>query len=194
MNAIIKCIFIAVVLTCCYSPAIAQNKVVVVPLGADNTFAGEATISIPVNSLVNSSGGNPAFISTLGVVLEDTGNSSFGTSIIIPQDHKPGTRIYVDIYVYNPVSNGACQAIIRTNYGRSWKPGEPRDSSGVFGFAPVFPAFTQGEQTYQHTFRFGDDKGAGDAIVFGMFRQGNAAADNCGDVGLVGLNIRYERQ
>jgi hypothetical protein len=64
----------------------------------------------------------------------------------------------------------------------------------VFGFAAAFPAFTKGEQTYMHTFRFGADKGAGDAIVFGMFRAGNTATDNCGTVGLVGLNIRYQRE
>lgn len=172
-----------------------KDKVVVIPLGSsENTFAGEATISIPVSALKTSNGENLNFFSPIGSLLEDTGSTTFGTTFIIPLDHKPDTLVYVDIFVYNPLENGACQAIIRSNYGRSWKPGEPRDGTAVFGFASQFPAFSQGDQTYMHTFRFGQDKGAGDIINFGMFRAGDLVEDDCGDVGLVGLNIRYRRE
>ena len=178
------------------SSAFAQNKVVVIPLGGDDqkAFAGEATISIPITSLTQSDGSQLEFSSSLGAILRASGNTTFGTSIIIPQDHNPGTLVFVDIYVYNPAANGACLADIRSNYGRSWRPGEPIDQINVFGFATIFPSFTMGNQTYSHTYRFGADKGAEDSIIFGLFRAGNQVADNCGDVGVVGMNIRYERE
>jgi hypothetical protein len=175
--------------------AYAQSKVVVVPLGGDESKkGGEVSISIPVTSLVQSNGDILDFTTQVQGRLYASGLTSFGTTFLVPVDHKPGTLIYVDIYIYNRAMNGACQAVIRRNYGRAWKPGEPFNQTGVFGFAQAFPAFTQGDQTYVQTYRFGEEIGAGHSVGFGMFRSGDNAADNCGEVNLVGMQIRYERE
>lgn len=177
------------------SNAFAQTKVVVVPLGGDEPkLGGEVSISIPVTSLVQSNGSSLDFSSPIQARLYGSGSTSFGTTFLVPMDHKPGSLIYVDTYLYNPLVNGACRAVIATNYGRAWKPGEPRDQSSVFGFGAVFPSFTQGDQTYVQTYRFKEGIGAGHSVGFGLYRSGNNSNDNCGEVGLVGMQIRYERE
>ncbi|GHA12274.1 hypothetical protein GCM10008090_22700 [Arenicella chitinivorans] len=195
MKFVVTRYFVVLVLLFTSHYSFAQNKVVVVPLGGDEPkMGGEVSISIPVTSLIQSSGANLDFTSPMQARLYRSGNTSFGTTFLVPMDHKPGTLIYVDIYIYNPLVNGACQAVIRTNYGRAWKPGEPRDQSNVFGYGTAFPSFTQGEQTYVHTYRFKAGIGAGHSVGFGMFRSGDNASDNCGELGLVGMQIRYERE
>lgn len=195
MRAVVaRCLFLLVLVSAAQI-TFAQNKVVVVPLGGDEPkMGGEVSISIPVTSLVQTNGANLDFTSPIQARLYGSGSTTFGTTFLVPMDHKPGTLIYVDTYIYNPEVNGACRAVITTNYGRAWKPGEPRDQSNVFGYGTTFPSFTEGDQTYVHTYRFKEGIGAGHSVGFGLYRSGNNANDNCGEVGLVGMQIRYERE
>jgi hypothetical protein len=162
--------------------------------GDEKTLSTLTSVSIPVTALRASSGATLEFDSGLQIILQSNGNTAFGTTFVIPEDHAPNTDIFVDIHVWNPSINGACQASIRKNYGRYYREGTEWDASGEFNTDSVFPAFIAGDRTIVHTFSFGAAAGAGDAIGFGMYRNGESSSDNCGDVGLVGLNIRYQRQ
>lgn len=175
----------------------AHNKVVVVPLGGDekSSLVGEATISIPVTSLLSSTGEPLNFSSSVGsYILLGSVNTTYGTSFVIPQDHKAGTRVYLDVHVYNLPGSSPCQPIITTGYSSAWRPGEARDQNGVFVVDGPSPSFTAGDQTGIRSFRFSDSMGAGDAIVFGISRLGDVFLDTCPDVALVGMQVRYQRE
>ncbi len=165
---------------------------IIFPDGTVQTTAfADGTFSIPVGALLL--GGSASINSDTRVHLAASGNSLFSANIVIPNDHKAGTNIFVDVFVHNPNANGACQAKITRNFGRRFRAGSAAQQFGVFGFAAIYPAFGAGDQTITHQWRFTTDTGAGDALTFGWFRAGDNAADNCGAVELVGINVRYQR-
>ncbi len=147
--------------------------------------------SVPLGAMMLES--NAAIGAGEYVVLTPTGNSEFGSNWVVPADYSAGTDILFDVLIHNPEANGVCQAVVRNNFGRIYRPGAARDQFPLFGFAAAFPPFTTGDMTIAHRYRF---KGAqpGDALLFGWFRWGDHSTDNCGDVWVVGVDIRYQKQ
>jgi hypothetical protein len=148
-------------------------------------------VAIPVGSL-NLSGNATASEGTR-VQLAAAGTSAFAANFVVPEDHAPGSEIYVDLYVHNPSANGVCQADIRVSFGRRFRPEQQVDTTSVFGFNEAYPPFLQGDYTLVHEYRFDVGVGGGDALTFGWFRAGDDADDNCGTVEVVGVNVRYQQ-
>ena len=129
------CMVGVLIFSVCAVSAFAHNKVVVVPLGADEkTLSTETSISIPVGALRNTMGGFGTHLNGGPLNLEASGNTSFGTTFVVPADHAPGTLIFVDILVVNPGFNGLCRAVIESNIGVRYRDGTIPDNSGEFGF------------------------------------------------------------
>ncbi len=184
-------------------PPLVVNSATVVPnLNADmldgmhaSDFAlqSDGLVSFPLWALnLNHNADASGDAGYLGILLTANGVSSFGTNIVIPGDYAPGTDVLFDLLVQNPSENGACQAVIHKNYGYGYRPGDGRISP-QFGFASAFPVFQSGDSTISHRYIL---RGvlAGDAILFGWYRSGGHADDNCGDVRLVGVSMRYQKQ
>jgi hypothetical protein len=179
----------------CSGYTFAETKVVVIPLGAeDSGFKGEATISIPVNSLRSFSGDLLPVDSIHTVNLADGSNTYFGTNFVIPSDHKPDTLIYVEFLVYNPSPNGSCRVAIRTSYGRRYRAGLPVETNGILSSTLRITSFAESDATNRLSWAFGNNPVAGDSIVFGLYRWGGYRLDTCGNVSIVGINVRYQRE
>lgn len=150
----------------------------------------QRNISIPMKAVEISGSAEYDLNSwVLGIKLTAASNSQFGFSLVIPSGLEPqGLQLSVDILVHNPTANSACHAEIVPGYRMGYRPWE-----GIFiptiSYSPAFPDFISGNlsvlQTYTLTGMESDD-----AVYFGFIRKGNDAADDCGDVRLVGLNIR----
>ncbi|WP_457668070.1 hypothetical protein [Thiolapillus sp.] len=126
-----------------------------------------------------------------GVWLTSGGNSSFGSNVVIPSDYAPGTDVLFDILVHNPAPNGACQAVLNKNYVYGYRPGGGAFFP-LFGFSGAFPVFPSGNSTISHRYILRNVQ-AGDAVLFGWFRRGDDADDNCGIVFLAGVSMRYQK-
>ncbi len=160
---------------------------------SDFALRGAGSVSFPLWALTldgNADATGQAW--RLGIKLAANGNSEFGSNIVIPGDYAPGTDILFDILVQNPTANGTCQAIIRRNYVYGYRPGVG-SFFPQFGFASVFPVFPSGDSTLSQRYILRNVQ-SGDAVLFGWFRFGDHADDNCGEVRLVGINMYYEKQ
>lgn len=159
---------------------------------SDFALQSDGFVSFPLWAFDLRGGAASTVDPLLGVLLTSAGNSLFGSSIVIPGDYAPGTDILFDVVVHNPTGNGACQAVVRTNYDYGYRPGAGSFSPS-FGFAGVFPVFQSGDSTISHRYTLKNVR-AGDAVLFGWYRSGSHADDNCGDVYLVGVSMRYQKQ
>lgn len=172
--------------------AVAQNRVVVVPLGGDSSLSTDASISIPISSLFTEF--PDAFGSNGLLKLVDFGPIIFGSSFVVPTDHKPGSTVFLDLQVYNPGTNGQCTVDIRAWEGVRYRAGESEVLSGQFYSDSPFPESFNGDSSNVHTYQFADDVRTGDAIHFKIIRFFNSDIDRCDSVFVVGMNVRYTRE
>ena len=156
---------------------------------------GYSYVSIPMGALVLD---DAASLDSLGEVnLASAGRSSVRLNWTTPADFSTLSQIYIDLVVFNPTSNGACQASINKSFAINYRPDWPYGSSGrlyythQYGTASDFPAYSAGNKIIVHRYWIVNAH-AGDTLQFGWVREGDAAEDNCGIVKVVGIKIAYE--
>ncbi len=160
---------------------------------SDFALQSDGYISFPLWALeVSGAAESDGSARVFGILLKAAGSSKFGSSIVIPPDYAPGTDVLFDVLVHNPTINGACQAFIRTNYDYGYRPGVGTFNPSWF-YSGASPVFLSGNSTISHRYTLRNVQ-AGDAVLFGWYRWGDHADDNCGDVRLVGVSMRYQKQ
>jgi hypothetical protein len=189
----LKYILTLVLLTFGLGFAIAQQKVVVVPLGS-SSLSTNTSLSIPVSSLHTGGATVDPFDAEGRLKLPSAFPKVFGTTFVIPGDHRPGSPVFVDIHVYNPAINGDCTAEIDAFDGFRYRVGSAEISIGQFSSVNPFPNFSSGDTTVTQTYKFADDVAVGDAIIFYASRAFNGNPDRCDEIYVVGVNVRYTRQ
>ncbi len=127
----------------------------------------------------------------LGPLLFASGTTEVTASFVVPGDVDAPTNANVDIKIYNPTANGACQAAITTNFFWFYPVGGVRVAY-VFNDANPFPVFLSGNNTISHRATT-TMPSSGSTVTLGFVRNGDEAADNCGDVRIVGMEITYQK-
>lgn len=152
-------------------------------------------IPIPVGSLFL----NNATLGRWGVTLPANGTSSFTLNLVIPRDIYYYNTIYgssliVEIMVHYPGSAGACQAVIQPESTAHYLSVQFQDGYYNSGVDTVdFPPFIGANSSILHRYTL-DPAPPERPLFFEIFRYGSDPADNCGDVNLAGILIRYPRQ
>ena len=133
-----------------------------------------------------------------GVVLPASGTSSFTINSVAPKDiYYPqtinSTEMIVEIMVHYPGSAGACQAVIEP---------VPKDRAPYLRVAfqdgyhnasvtsDPFPAFVGANSSLSHEYQLWGVPPES-PFHFEISRKGDDPADNCGDVRVAGVVIRY---
>ena len=142
-----------------------------------------------------------ATLDSWGVILPASGTSSFTINSVVPKDiyywHTiNSTELIVEIMLYYPGSAGACQAVIepipkdRAFYLRmAFQDGYYNASVTSDPFPPFVGANSSLSQEYKLT-----GVPPESPFRFEISRKGNDPADNCGDVRVAGVAIRYPQQ
>jgi hypothetical protein len=142
-----------------------------------------------------------AILDSWGVVLPASGTSSFTINSVVPKDIYywntiNSTELIVEIMVYYPGSAGACQAVIepipkdRASYLRvAFQDGYYNASVTSDPFPPFVGANSSLSQEYKLT-----GVPPESPFRFEISRKGDDPADNCGDVRVAGVAIRYPQQ
>jgi len=158
----------------------------------DNNYGGY--IPVPLGSLYL----NNAVFDGWAVALPASGSSSFTITSVAPKDiYYAGTinstQLIVEIMVYYPGSAGACQAVIEP---------VPKDvasylsvgSQDGYYYAGVtsdpFPAFNGPTSSLSHEYKL-TGVPPESPFRFEIARKGDDPADNCGEVRIAGVVIRY---
>ncbi len=154
-------------------------------------------IPVPLGSLFL----NNAAFDSWGVTLPASGTSSFTINSVAPKDIYywntiNSTELIVEIMVYYPGSAGACQAVIEplpkdvTSYLRV---GFQDGYYSVGITADPFPPFTGPHSSLSQEYKL---TGIPPESPFRLeiSRKGDDPADNCGEIRIAGVAIRYPQQ
>jgi hypothetical protein len=160
-----------------------------------NGFTHEALRSIPL-SIQGTYLGGAANHTASGVSLPAAGASVLVISFIIPPDHTPNAKMWVDM-TFAEASVGACALYLDTNstfgavgfgyLGGGWGfvEGEP------FTFAGPMQVAAGPEDLHLQSVAWPFTGNPGDFVEFRMVRGGDVPADTCGEVTATGLQLRY---
>lgn len=152
-------------------------------------------ISIPVGSLFL----NNSSFSRWGVVLPANGTSSFTLNVAVPRDiDDPGnihsTTLIMEIMVHWPGSAGACQAVIVPETFAHFLRVDFQDGYHNLAIdAASFPPFIGGNSSISQEYKL-TGMAPGSPVLFEIIRNGDDPADNCGDVHIAGVAVRYPIQ
>ncbi len=125
-----------------------------------------------------------------------TGEMRFG--FIVPPDHTEGTELHADI-VYREHSSGACSWHISTSglVGPNEHLGDMVSHNGAWafpghtGWQGTIPVPAGGSNTFKATFTWPHTDAPGKYVQFAVQRNGGNAADTCGAIQVMGVQIRY---
>ena len=117
---------------------------------------------------------------------------------IVPPDHKEGTGLRANI-VYREHSAGACSWHVSTSglVGPNEHLGNQVSHNGAWtlpgstNFEGTIAVPAGGSNTFKATFRWPFTDAPGKYVQFAVQRDASNPADNCGDVHVMGVQIRY---
>jgi len=139
-----------------------------------------------------------AAVSSSGVTLSGSGTGEMRFGFIVPPDHKEGTTLSADI-VYREHTAGACAWYVSTSglVGPNDHNGDLVSHNGgwllpgVSNYSGAIDVPSGGSNTFKATFTWPFTDAPGKYVQFAVQRNADNAADNCGSVEVMGLQIRY---
>lgn len=148
------------------------------------------TIAVPVQGTYVD--GNASHTAP-GVNLAQNGISLMGLTIIVPPDHKAGAPMYADI-VYRELGVAACSWYAEADGFAAPVSGGTADSGWtVAGGAPegVVDIPSGNATVFRKTLRWLGPSNPGQAVHLRLLRIGDTGGDSCGDIAIMGAQIRY---
>lgn len=139
-----------------------------------------------------------ATVNATGVTLAGSGTGEMRFGFLVPPDHKEGTPLHADI-VYREFTSGACSWFVATSglVGPNEHLGDYISHNGAWlvpgtsSYSGAISVPTGGSDTFQTTFTWPFTDAPGKYVQFAVQRQAENAADTCGTVQVMGIQIRY---
>lgn len=133
-----------------------------------------------------------------GVTLSGTGTGEMRFGFIVPPGHKEGTGLRADI-VYMEHSSGACSWHVSTSglVGPNDAGGDDLSHNGAWsipgstGWDGTITVPSGGSNTFRTTFGWPFTDAPGKYVQFALQRNGDNQADTCGQVQVMGVQIRF---
>lgn len=139
-----------------------------------------------------------ATVTSHGVTLSGSGTGEMRFGFIVPPDHTEGTGLRADI-VYREHSSLVCSWHVSTSglVGPNDHLGDQVSHNGAWSlpgstsFSGEVAVPSGGSNTFKATFTWPFTDAPGKYVQFAVQRNGDNAADTCGNVQVVGVQIRY---